>query len=112
MTTVTARNLSNQLSASADSLRQRLADALNFRRGSQPGARDYGSRLIDIVDKNVDSNLRAAVFQGVAETIRHPANGLADLELQNITFAQQGNRVHLYIECAHNGEPIAATAAI
>lgn len=58
--TVSNRNLKNQLTSPSESLGQRLADAPNFRRNMQPGARDYGSRLINIVDRNVGNNLRAA----------------------------------------------------
>ena len=72
----------------ADSARQRLRDALAIERGSYPFARDYGSLLGDLVDRNVDSAYEARVYAGVADAIAHPPNGLDDIALQEIRLYQ------------------------
>lgn len=101
--TIADRNLTATLDDPIANISQRLADAFRFRRGTLIGARDYGSRLSDLTDRNADETLRALVHQNVAETLRHPPNNLAELELKSITIAQKENVVYLHIECFLQG---------
>ena len=75
----------------AESARQRLGDALRIRRGTYPWLRDYGSQLADLVDRNVDRDFEAQVYAGVASTVAHPPNGLADIILREVRLHQMAN---------------------
>lgn len=88
------------LLAGADSARQRLRDALAIERGSYPFARDYGSEIGAIVDRNVDSRAEARVYAAVAGAIAHPPNGLDDVALQEVRLAHRAGllEVHVFAE--------------
>lgn len=65
-------------------LRQRLYDVINTPLGSVPGARDFGSRLYELVDTNVDSDFYMAAYEHLAEAISAKANGLEDFRLSEM----------------------------
>ena len=67
-------------------LRQRFADAVMTERGELVGARDYGMRLDDLLDRNMDAEFAMKVFARLAEGIKHEPNGLFDLTLQRFTL--------------------------
>ena len=94
----------SQLLAGAESARQRLRDALAIERGSYPFARDYGSTLGDLVDRNVDTAYEARVYAGVADAINHPPNGLDDIALQEIRVRQALGLVEVEVFAEWIGE--------
>ena len=94
----------SQLLAGAESARQRLRDALAIERGSYPFARDYGSTLGDLVDRNVDTAYEARVYAGVADAINHPPNGLDDIALQEIRVRQAPGLVEAEVFAEWIGE--------
>lgn len=82
-------------------LMQRLSDALNTPTGSLVVDRDYGSRMHELTDMNIDRSFRMAAYIRVAECIDNPKNGLDDLTLTELTVTPQGdgaNLVNLYGE--------------
>ena len=87
-----------------ESARQRLRDALATPRGSYPFARDYGSELGDLVDRNVDNAYAATVYAGVADAIAHPPNGLEDIALQEVRLHQDDNLVEVEVLAEWRGE--------
>jgi len=110
VTLVADRSLARRLVEPRASLAQRLSDALGFRVGTVPGARDYGSHLHDVLDRNVDRDFPARAFRAVAEAISRPANGLADLTLRRVGIAPDpgnANRWVLTVEGHHEGDAVA-----
>ena len=67
-------------------LRQRFEDAVMTERGELVGARDYGMRLDDLLDRNIDNDFAMRAFARVAEGIQHEANGLTDVKMQNFSL--------------------------
>lgn len=92
-----------------DYLRQRLTDAFNTPKGSLVGARLYGSRLHEVVDRNLDRNFDMLCYVRVAEAIANPANGLDDfrlLEMQTQRLSVGRVAVDVTGVLIHNGEPV------
>lgn len=98
----TARSFANELTG-VESLRQRLGDALRFRRGSVPGARDYGSNLLDVIDRNQDAELSPRAARAVADAISNPANGLQDVTLERVFWQADGQRVTVTVHAFWQG---------
>ena len=67
-------------------LRQRFEDAVMTERGELVGARDYGMRLDDLLDRNIDNDFAMRAFARVAEGIQHEANGLTDVKIQSFSL--------------------------
>lgn len=67
-------------------LRQRFQDAVMTERGELVGARDYGMRLDDLLDRNIDNDFATRAFARVAEGIQHEANGLTDVKMQSFSL--------------------------
>ena len=67
-------------------LRQRFEDAVMTERGELVGARDYGMRLDDLLDRNIDNDFSMRAFARVAEGIQHEANGLTDVKMQSFSL--------------------------
>ncbi len=65
-------------------LRQRLEDVINTPLGSVPGARGFGSRLYELVDRNLDSDFYMTAYEHLADAVADPANGLDDFRLSNM----------------------------
>ena len=79
-------------------LRQRFEDAVMTERGELVGARDYGMRLDDLLDRNIDNDFAMRAFARVAEGIQHEANGLTDVKMQNFSLdLAQDNTVTVVI---------------
>lgn len=72
-------------------LRQRLADVINTPVGSLVGARHFGSRIHEMVDRNVDRRFHMEAYVRLAEAINNPANGLNDLLLSEMTAKRLDN---------------------
>ena len=49
-----------------------------------PGCATTARCSTDLVDRRIDSDYEARVYAGVAETVAHPANGLADVVLREV----------------------------
>lgn len=62
-------------------LRQRLSDVINTPLFTIVGRRDFGSRMFEMVDHNVDSRFQMDAYIRLAEAINNPANGLDDFQL-------------------------------
>lgn len=69
-------------------LRQRFFDAMNTPLGSIVGRRLYGSRLYEMIDRNVDDSFRMDAYIRVAEAVANPANGLEDYQLSEMTISK------------------------
>ncbi|EJV5951065.1 hypothetical protein ACOV11_24945 [Vibrio natriegens] len=92
-----------------DYLRQRITDALNTPLGSLVGARDYGSRLNEVVDRNLDQSFEMLCYVRVSEAIANPRNGLEDFKLTEMNATPLGNgQIELDLEgvLTYNGEPV------
>ncbi|MBY7933454.1 hypothetical protein KW447_21070 [Vibrio fluvialis] len=92
-----------------DYLRQRLTDAFNTPLGSLVGARQYGSRLHEVVDRNVDLNFEMLCYVRIAEAIANPHNGLEDFQLSEMEARPLGNgqvEIDLIGLLVYNGEPV------
>lgn len=82
-------------------LRQRLADVINTPLGALVGRRDFGSRLFEIVDHNVDSRFQMDAYVRLADAINNPANGLDDFRLTEMRLARISS---CHIEISLSGE--------
>ena len=101
--------LSGKLIGGVDYLKQRLWDAFNTELGSLVGGRQYGSRLHEIIDKNVDRNFEMSVYVRVAECIANKHNGLDDIRLVEMSAHPLTNgkvEINLTVEIIENGEVI------
>ncbi|GHC34678.1 hypothetical protein GCM10010082_31730 [Kushneria pakistanensis] len=79
-------------------LRQRLEDVINTPIGSLVGRRDFGSRMHEIQDRNVNEAFHMDAYIRLAEAISDPANGLDDFRLQNLQLSQpESNQVELAV---------------
>ena len=110
---VLARDGSRVLSG-RESAAQRLSDALSIALGSYPWSRDYGCGLDALVDLGIDSGFAARAFAEVARVFRHPANGLADLELVEVRVLDVADdRADLLVRARWEGEdlPVRVPAA-
>ena len=104
----TDRNTGRPLGG-VDYLRQRLADVINTPLGSLVGARDFGSRMYQMTDRNIDRRYYMDCYTRLAEAINNPANGLDDFKLSEMTVTPLGNgQIEHTIsgDILSNGEPI------
>jgi hypothetical protein len=67
-------------------LRQRIADVLNTPKGSLVGRRAFGSRMYQMIDKNVDQSFYMDVYTILAEALAAPENGLDDFKLDEMSL--------------------------
>ena len=90
-------------------LQQRIQDALNTPLGSLVGHRDYGSRIYEVIDRNVDPGFYMQVYIRLAEALNNPINGLDDVKLKEMQLTRAKNH-QIEITCRfillENGEPI------
>ncbi|WP_034879981.1 hypothetical protein [Endozoicomonas montiporae] len=70
-------------------LKQRLSDVINTELGSLVGDRDFGSRLHELVDHNIDATFHMDAFIRLAEAINNPVNGLEDFGLKDMRIERQ-----------------------
>lgn len=77
-------------------LRQRLADIINTPIGSLVGRREFGSRLHELVDRNIDGQFQMHCYTRLADAISNPANGLEDFKLTEMQLIRHSN-AHLEI---------------
>ena len=71
-------------------LRQRLYDVINTPLGSLVGCREFGSRLYELVDRNVDARFHMDAYIRLSEAINNPANGLDDFKLTEMLVEREG----------------------
>lgn len=94
-------------------LRQRLADVFNTERGSLVGNRDYGSKLDDLVDRNIDNAFAMRAFARVAQAVLHEPNGLHDLKLKALTLSQSDdNTATISLKGIWNDQAVNVTAPL
>ncbi|HEH9401861.1 GPW/gp25 family protein [Aeromonas hydrophila] len=90
-------------------LRQRLADVINTPIGSLVLRRDFGSRIFEMVDRNVNASFHMDCYVRLAEAINNPANGLDDFRLSEMRVRRLA-AAHIEISLSGyllvNGEPI------
>ena len=82
-------------------LRQRLEDAIGTPLGSLVGAREFGSRLYQLIDRNVDSGFYMDGYVRLAECVNSPVNGLDDFKLNEMRLQRISNS---QIEIAISGD--------
>ncbi len=76
-------------------------------RAGYPWSRDYGSGLDALVDLGIDGAFAARAFAAVARVFRHPANGLADLELVEVrVLGLAEDRADLVVRARWEGEDL------
>lgn len=77
---------------------QRLSDVIATPIGSLVGRRDFGSRLFEMLDRNVDSGFYMDTYIRLAEAINNKANGLDDFRLSTMRVDQPAlGQVEIYI---------------
>ena len=89
-------------------LRQRITDALETEQGSLVIERQYGSRLHELVDMNIDLNFEMECYVRVAECIANPKNGLDDFRLTDMKVVSSLDgqvTLDLYGVLLDHGEP-------
>ncbi|MFD2178525.1 hypothetical protein [Veronia pacifica] len=72
-------------------LRQRFNDVINTPLGALVGARDFGSRLHELVDRNIDPGFEMQCYIRLAEAVASPANGLDDFILREMRAKPSGD---------------------
>ena len=72
-------------------LRQRLGDVINTPLGSLVGRREFGSRLYQLLDRNVNATFHMNAYILLADAINSPANGLDDLKLKEMQIERLGD---------------------
>ena len=72
-------------------LRQRLGDVINTPLGSLVGRREFGSRLYELLDRNINETFHMNVYILLAEAINNPANGLDDFKLTEMQIERLGD---------------------
>jgi phage baseplate assembly protein W len=77
---------------------QRLSDVISTPVGSLVGRREFGSRLFEMLDRNVDGSFYMDAYIRLAEAINNPANGLDDFTLATMRVDQPAqHHVEIYI---------------
>jgi len=77
---------------------QRLSDVIATPVGSLVGRRDFGSRMFEVLDRNVDSGFYMDAFVRLAEAINNPANGLDDFRLSTMRVERPAeHHVEIYL---------------
>lgn len=77
---------------------QRLSDVIATPVGSLVGRRDFGSRMFEMLDRNVDSGFYMDAFVRLAEAINNPANGLDDFRLTTMRVERPAeHNVEIYL---------------
>lgn len=77
---------------------QRLSDVISTPIGSLVGRREFGSRLFEVIDRNVTESYFMDVFIRLAEAINNPANGLDDFRLSTMRIeTPEAHHVELFI---------------
>lgn len=72
-------------------LKQRLMDVINTPLGSLVGRRDFGSRVYEVIDRNVDSSFQMDLYIRLAEAINNPQNGLDDFTLKEMSLVNSSS---------------------
>ena len=77
---------------------QRLSDVCGTPVGSLVGRRDFGSRVFEMLDRNVDGGFYMDTFVRLAEAINNPANGLDDFRLSTMRVEKPAeHQVEIYL---------------
>lgn len=77
---------------------QRLSDVIATPIGSLVGRRDFGSRMFEMLDRNVDSGFYMDTYIRLAEAVNNKANGLDDFRLSTMRVDRPApNHVEIYI---------------
>lgn len=72
-------------------LRQRLSDVINTQLGSLVGRREFGSRMYELLDRNINEAFHMNAYVLLAEAINNPANGLDDFKLKEMQIERLGD---------------------
>lgn len=76
---------------------QRLADVVATPVGSLVERRDFGSRMFEMQDRNVDQSFYMDAFIRLAEAINNPVNGLDDFKLTTMRVDPISAGVEIFI---------------
>lgn len=90
-------------------LRQRFNDVINTPLGALVGARDFGSRLHELVDRNIDPGFEMQCYIRLAEAVANPVNGLDDFVLREMRAKPSGEgqvRIDITGDWRESGAPI------
>lgn len=90
-------------------LHQRITDVLTTAQGSLVLRRDFGSKLYQLVDANVDSQFYMQAYIHLANAIAEPANGLDDFKLETMSLTTGDARnvlITLTGQLLNDGQPI------
>lgn len=88
-------------------LRQRLEDVINTPLGSLVGRRDFGSRLHELLDRNVNDEYQMNAYILLSESINNPANDLDDFKLNEMQIEKiEDAHYAITIRGSAQGEPV------
>ena len=88
-------------------LRQRIADVINTPLGSLVGRRLFGSRMHELLDRNVNAAFYMNAYVLLAEAINNKVNELDDLLLKEMLIESIGAaHYEITIIGEYNGEQI------
>lgn len=90
-------------------LRQRLADVINTPLGSLVARREFGSRMYEMTDRNIDRRFYMDAYVRLTQAVNNPANGLDDFKLDEMTVSPTGDgRVEIGLTGTYlsNGKPV------
>ncbi|WP_240536685.1 GPW/gp25 family protein [Bartonella sp. WD12.1] len=89
-----------------DHLRQSIIDILTTRIGTRVMRRDYGSRVLDLIDDPVNETFKVAIYAAVAEALDRWEPRLK-LQQVNLTSVEPG-KVSMFFEGIYipSGKPI------
>jgi len=89
-----------------DYFKQRVSDAFRIEKGSIPTARAYGSRLGEMIDRNVDEDFQMSVYERILEAFEEPENDLLDGKLKTVSISTEGNKTLISVRCVFNGQNV------
>lgn len=92
-----------------DYLKQRLSDVINTPLGSLVARREFGSRMYELTDRNIDRRFYMDAYVRLSEAINKVENGLDDFKLDEMSVSPEGNgqvSIDLMGTYLSNGKPI------
>lgn len=77
---------------------QRLSDVISTPVGALVGRREFGSRMFEVLDRNVDGDFFMDAFVRLAEAVNNKANGLDDFRLSTMRIEKPAaNHIELIL---------------
>ena len=87
-------------------LKQRIQDAMRIEKGSLPYARDYGSNLADLIDRNFDSGFEIELTTRIVGMFRNKANGLSDCKFLGLVVKGRAGKVLIDVNIYYEDQEV------